>query len=116
MLDLLNRVSAETADVRARLLALTHELDAAAMRLAGLCVPAMPVRLAAVADPPTHAQPPGRSGTDGASPAYHVAVEMAVAGLTRAEAHARLTGDFSHVDPGAILDDVYGFAGPAART
>lgn len=108
VLDLLNRVSAETNDVRDRLLALTHEIDAAAQRLQTLADPRSGVRLTAVAVP---AAPETATQTPPdvlASPAMLVAVEMAVAGFSRAEVHARLTNDFAIADPTAILDDVFG--------
>jgi hypothetical protein len=38
---------------------------------------------------------------------------MAVAGFSRSEVHARMTGRFAIADPGPILDEVFG-AEPAA--
>jgi hypothetical protein len=99
MLALLNRVAAEATAVRERLLALTDELDAAAQQLHQHFGP----RLAAVAAAPP--LPP-----DPTSPPVQVAVEMAVAGFSRGETHARLTNDFAIADPRPILDEVFGAA------
>jgi hypothetical protein len=110
VLDLLTRVSAEADDVRRRLLVLTDELDATAARLRTLVAPPAP-RLTAVADAPAvplAAAPAPAPVELSSSPAAHVAVEMAVAGFTRAETQAKLTDAFAIADPTAILDEVFG--------
>ena len=102
-------MSAETDDVRDRLLALTDELDAAAQRLRTLCAPPKPARLAAVADPPAAVAPrrprppPTRAPRRSRSRS-----RWRSRGCSRAEVHARLAGNFAIADPDAILDEVYG--------
>jgi hypothetical protein len=111
MLAFLQRAIGETAELRGRLDALHSELEATAARLAAT-FGELP-KLTAVAPAPEMPQSPepaaaGPPLLDPTSPAMSVAIEMAVAGASRAEVHERLSGAFSIAQPDAIIDAVFG--------